>query len=337
MRELTRLLICFAGVLLAASASPGQEALPEDVEPEAAEAVGAMVDLLDDRPRVRIEVRMQWETVQASGMKLQFEAVQKIDVQRPDRLYVETVRDDGQATRTWYQGTELVRLDVDENTYRRMQVPGTLPAMLDFIDERREQPPSPMVDFLYPDVGESLLSAVREAFVVGPSRIGGVDTSHVEFRTDTVDYQINLDLRYVGQEFTLQVPVGVDLLKKGDVAAIRAAFDELHEHRYAHHAADEPVEIVNFRLVAIGRRPVLHLPAISESGNGGPKRRPVYFEDTEVAVDCPVHERDDLAPGDEIRGPALIQEYASTTVMFDGDVCTVADTGELVITLRSVA
>ena len=37
--------------------------------------------------------------------------------------------------------------------------------------------------------------------------------------------------------------------------------------------------------------------------------------------------------GTEIEGPALIQEYASTTVMFAGDRCKVADTGEIVITL----
>jgi N-methylhydantoinase A len=50
-------------------------------------------------------------------------------------------------------------------------------------------------------------------------------------------------------------------------------------------------------------------------------------------VDCAVYHRDRLAPGTEIEGPALIQEYASTTVMFAGDRCKVAETGEIVITL----
>jgi N-methylhydantoinase A/oxoprolinase/acetone carboxylase beta subunit len=44
-----------------------------------------------------------------------------------------------------------------------------------------------------------------------------------------------------------------------------------------------------------------------------------------------------LAPGQEFDGPALVQEYASTTVIFGGDHCKVTDTGELVITLRSSA
>src|SRR5262249_19742229 len=42
---------------------------------------------------------------------------------------------------------------------------------------------------------------------------------------------IHLDLRYVGQEFTLQVPVRVAQLEAGDRAGIRAAFDALYEHR----------------------------------------------------------------------------------------------------------
>src|SRR4029079_12311993 len=46
--------------------------------------------------------------------------------------------------------------------------------------------------------------------------------------------QIHLDLRYVGQEFTLQVPVTLDQLKAGDHRAIRPAFDALYEHRYHH-------------------------------------------------------------------------------------------------------
>lgn len=149
---------------------------------------------------------------------------------------------------------------------------------------------------------------------------------------DNVEYQIQLDLRYVGQEFTLSVPVTVAQLEAGDAAAIRQAYDDLHELRYAHHAADEPVEMVNYRLVALGRRPVLKLPTIS-ADTGEPKHRPVYFDDSTAAVDCPVYNRADLAPGFEFAGPALVQEYASTTVMFEGDKCRIAETGEMIISV----
>jgi len=41
-----------------------------------------------------------------------------------------------------------------------------------------------------------------------------------------------------------------------------------------------------------------------------------------------------LAPGDRLTGPALIEEYASTTVVFAGDVVTVTDNLELVVDVR---
>src|SRR5262249_8480303 len=79
---------------------------------------------------------------------------------------------------------------------------------------------------------------------------------------DSAEQQIHLDLRYVGQEFTLQVPVTLDQLKAADRRGIRQAFDALYEHRYAHHSPEEPVEMVNIRLAVIGKRPRLRFPTL---------------------------------------------------------------------------
>ena len=155
---------------------------------------------------------------------------------------------------------------------------------------------------------------------------------------DTMEVQIKLDLRYVGQEFTLQVPIELAQIESADVAGIRKAYDDLHELRYAHHAADEPVEMVNYRLVATGKRPILKLPEVASGGaEAEPPRRPVYFDDPDTPVDCPVYNRAELQSGQKFTGPALIQEYASTTVMFAGDDCQVTETGELIITLGTSA
>ena len=68
--------------------------------------------------------------------------------------------------------------------------------------------------------------------------------------TKNSEERVQLDLRYVGQDFTLSVPVTLEDLRKGDRKAIRTAFDKLYEHRYAHSSPEEPVEMVNMRLVA---------------------------------------------------------------------------------------
>jgi N-methylhydantoinase A len=146
--------------------------------------------------------------------------------------------------------------------------------------------------------------------------------------------QIHLDLRYVGQEFTLQVPVGVEAIASGDRAGIRAAFDALYEHRYAHHSPDEPVEMVNIRLALIGKRPKPVFPRLAARGGAKPARtRAVYLAAAHTASPCPVYQRETLGAGDEIAGPALIQEHGTTTVLFASDALTVAPSGELIITV----
>jgi len=147
-------------------------------------------------------------------------------------------------------------------------------------------------------------------------------------------YQIHLDLRYVGQEFTLSVPVTLADLKAGDHGAIRAAFDALYEHRYAHHSPDEPVEMVNIRLAAIGKRPKIAFPALAKSARPKPAgEREVYFARADRPVVCPVYRREDLGAGTDIVGPALVQEHGTTTVLFADDCCRVAASGELIIAI----
>src|SRR6202048_3837472 len=107
--------------------------------------------------------------------------------------------------------------------------------------------------------------------------------------------QIALDLRYVGQEFTLSVPVTLKQLKTGDRKAVRKAFDALYEHRYAHHSPDEPVEMVNMRLGIVGKRAKLKFPRLGKArAVAAAAHRDVYFSDSKKPVRCPVYERDAL-------------------------------------------
>jgi N-methylhydantoinase A len=148
----------------------------------------------------------------------------------------------------------------------------------------------------------------------------------------SAQWQIALDLRYVGQEFTLSVPVSYEAIKKGEREKIRAAFDALYEHRYSHQSPDEPVEMVNIRLAAIGKRPSLRFPRLAKRSSAKPsRRRDVYLADWRKPVSCPVYQRRELGAGVRLKGPALIEEHGTTTVLFAADRCTVAPSGELII------
>jgi N-methylhydantoinase A len=146
-----------------------------------------------------------------------------------------------------------------------------------------------------------------------------------------------LDIRYVGQEFTLSVKVDRRMLEASDRIAIRKAFDALYEHRYSHSSPDEPVEVVNVRVAAVGKRVPLSFPRVPSGGVAKAQRsRPVYLDDATTAVMCPVFEREQLPAGSSFIGPAIVQEHGTTTVLFPGDHCTVAATGELLIKVGGV-
>jgi N-methylhydantoinase A len=147
-------------------------------------------------------------------------------------------------------------------------------------------------------------------------------------------YQIHLDLRYVGQEFTLSVPVELRQLRRGDRGAIRSAFDKLYEQRYAHHSPEEAVEMVNMRLGAIGKRPTLTFPGLAPAGMAAPSgERQAYFSSADKPLAAKVYRRENLGAGARICGPALIQEHGTTTVLFENDQCRVAESGELIVTV----
>ena len=136
-------------------------------------------------------------------------------------------------------------------------------------------------------------------------------------------------------EFWLQIPVTEAEIRAGDTDAIERRFAEIHDRRFGHAALDEPLELVNLRLTAVGARPKIEFPKLARGGaDARVGTRDIHLDDAARPVSCAVYRREKLGSGAEVRGPAVIEEYASTTVLFDGDVARVADTGELIVTVR---
>jgi N-methylhydantoinase A len=91
--------------------------------------------------------------------------------------------------------------------------------------------------------------------------------------------------------------------------------------------------MVNMRLAAVGKRPKLKFPSLKLGSKAKPSgSRPVYLG-AKKTVTCPVYARRNLTGGARINGPALIEEHGTTTVLYAGDVCRVAPSGELIISV----
>ncbi len=151
---------------------------------------------------------------------------------------------------------------------------------------------------------------------------------------EAIAFQRFFDIRYVGQEFPIQTPIPESTIASGDMAAIRSAFDEIHDRRFGHHAPTEAVELVNVRLTATGKRERSRFPELPAATTDALiAHRKVIFDDSLAGIDCAIYDRERLGPGTHVSGPAVIQEYASTTVLFPGDEIHVAPSGEMIITI----
>ncbi len=135
------------------------------------------------------------------------------------------------------------------------------------------------------------------------------------------------DMRYIGQEYTVSVPVPGAV----DLRALAASFHEAHALRYGHSTPDAPVEIVNLRLAAMGRVGSGPMPFVSPAATVDPRvgRRQVVFGG--VAHDTPVFQREHLPTGWEHDGAAIVDELSATTVVPPGYRTRVDGHGNLVI------
>ncbi len=153
---------------------------------------------------------------------------------------------------------------------------------------------------------------------------------------EAIHFQRYLDMRYSGQEFPIQTALDASQLESHDRGIIRSAFDRAHKKRFGHQAVDEPVEIVNLRLTAAGQRERSKFPEIVQGAEGSVAGyRDVVFDDPDHPIRCAIFDRENLYAGQAIDGPAVIAEYASTTLLPPGCRLTVAATGDLVIEISS--
>lgn len=148
-----------------------------------------------------------------------------------------------------------------------------------------------------------------------------------------VEIAHQLDLRYLGQEYAVTVPV-----TPGEpMAAVLGRFHELHDRSYGHSAPGEPTEIVAVRVVGFGQLGAVHWPDRAAFGDGAPSaERRVWFAGAGWLA-TPVHQRAALCPSQVIRGPAIVEQLDTTTVIPPGATARLDAKDNIIITLEATA
>ena len=138
------------------------------------------------------------------------------------------------------------------------------------------------------------------------------------------------DVRYAGQSMEVRVPAPAGKIDAQFIAGLTDAFHAAHFKTFGYnYAGQQKVELVNFCVSGFGVIDRPRIPEIKITGTPQQNRRPVYF-DGEFR-DTPVLARGSLAAGFKLEGPAIIEEFGSTTVIFPGQHLTVDPHGILII------
>lgn len=135
------------------------------------------------------------------------------------------------------------------------------------------------------------------------------------------------DMRYVGQEYTVNVGVAEQL----DVADVEQAFHAAHNTRYGHATPGAPVEFVNLRVAALGRlaRKESRFRPQSSGSSEQTAHRLAVFDG--VARKTPVLWRDDIPLGAVWQGPLVVEEDSATTIIPPGYSMRLDEWGNLII------
>ncbi len=147
--------------------------------------------------------------------------------------------------------------------------------------------------------------------------------------TSGIELQRMLEMRYLGQNYELELPFDADAFTEANTADLWEQFHAQHNARFGFAIPGERIETVNMKvaLTAVGPKPDLtELP----KGDGTAKpagHRKVVFEGGDEQAG--VYDRATLRAGDRIAGPALVEEPASVTLLRPGQTLTVGTFGTM--------
>jgi N-methylhydantoinase A len=164
-------------------------------------------------------------------------------------------------------------------------------------------------------LSEKTVPAMAEIFAAMEEESAGALAA--EFATSDAFFERHAEMRYRGQRHNIKVPVSG--LK--EAAQIRAAFERDYKRRYGHADAKTPAEFQALHLSAFAR---LKQPEIARLPRAAAKSQPaqlrkIYIGNAGGWLDGQIFHRDALEPGFSATGPAVIEEYGSTTLVWPGD------------------
>lgn len=170
------------------------------------------------------------------------------------------------------------------------------------------------------------------------------DAARDQLRADGVDeanisLERSVDCRYLGQGYELRVLAPEGEIDDAWVKRTAEAFHEVHGRTYSQRFDHKPVQLINIRVTGIGAVPHVQILDIERGGSDSSHAvktttQALFWEPGStdpVWHETPVYRREDFLAGNTFKGPAIVEQFDSTTIVGVGQRATVDAVGHIII------
>ncbi|HTW16763.1 MAG TPA: hydantoinase/oxoprolinase family protein [Nocardioides sp.] len=156
---------------------------------------------------------------------------------------------------------------------------------------------------------------------------------------EDITLERSVDCRYLGQGYELRVAAPDGEIDAEWVKHVAEAFHEVHGRTYSQRFDDKSVQLINVRVTGVGAVPHVRVPEIEQGGADASHAikattKALFWErgSTEPAWhETPVYRREELLAGNTFTGPAIVEQFDSTTIVGLGQRATIDAVGHIII------
>tara|TARA_B110000467_G_scaffold63611_1_gene58001 strand:+ start:665 stop:2722 length:2058 start_codon:yes stop_codon:yes gene_type:complete len=171
-----------------------------------------------------------------------------------------------------------------------------------------------------------------------------IEKAALDYKNDGIEqskvkHEMYVDARYSGQEHTVKIHVPSTELEEIEfIGELSERFHQTHHQEYTFRLDGSAIEIVNIHLVSFGlldKAKLEKLPAsATESADEALIGKRTVDFDSDTLVTAAIYNREKLQPGMKFKGPAIIEESTTTTVVLPENRVEIDDFGGIHIYLR---
>lgn len=170
-------------------------------------------------------------------------------------------------------------------------------------------------------LSDASVSIIQEVFNDLANRaVAWFDAEEIELSSRQT--KLTVDMRYRGQNYELPVTLPEGPINTEVVDVLAKRFAEAHQRLYGFSEVDDEIQLVTFRIEAVGIVPKASVKPSADCGpdaSGAIKSwRDVWFTDAQNFTHCPIYARGELSVGNQFDGPAIIEQDDTTTVVLAG-------------------